>query len=114
MGDTTPIPTETVDEFAVLLAGYVPPDVPWELGTSGSVGSTVSFLCAGDRKIIVDLGCVPGRQAILDPLSELGYEAEDIPDIVFGHWHPDHTFNAALFPNAQAHDVWGIYLGDQW
>jgi glyoxylase-like metal-dependent hydrolase (beta-lactamase superfamily II) len=114
MSDNTPVPTDTVDEFAVLFAGYVPSEVPWELGTSASVASTVSFLRDGDRKIIVDPGFVPGRQSILDPLTELGYEAGDITDIVFSHWHPDHTFNAALFPNAQAHDVWGIYRGDQW
>ncbi len=53
--------------------------------------------------------------SILDPLRELGIEAGDITDVVFSHHHPDHTFNVALFPNAQAHDVWGgIYRNDQW
>ncbi len=89
-------------------------EVPWTLGTEAIVASTVSFIRDGDRKIIVDPGFVPGRQAILDPLAELGYEPEEITDVVFSHWHPDHTLNAALFPNAQAHDVWGIYRGDRW
>ena len=44
----------------------------------------------------------------------MGYQPEDITDIIFSHHHPDHTFNAALFPNAQAHDVWGIYRNDSW
>lgn len=109
-----PIPTQTVDQFAVLFSGYVPTSVPWELGTAASVGSTVSFIHDGDRKIIIDPGFVPGREAILDPLAELGHEPGDITDVVFSHWHPDHTINAALFPNAQAHDIWGIYQGDQW
>jgi len=34
--------------------------------------------------------------------------------VIFSHWHPDHTLNATLFSNAQAHDVWGIYRNDQW
>jgi hypothetical protein len=74
----------------------------------------VSFLRDGDRKIIVDPGFVPSQRAILDPLAELGYEAGDITDVIFSHWHPDHTYNAGLFPNAQAHDVWGVYRNDTW
>jgi glyoxylase-like metal-dependent hydrolase (beta-lactamase superfamily II) len=107
-------PDHSVDEFRVLFAGYVPPAVPWDLGTAGSVASTVAFIRDGSRKIIVDPGFVPSRSVILDPLAELGYEPEDITDVVFSHHHPDHTFNVALFPNAQAHDVWGIYRNDQW
>jgi glyoxylase-like metal-dependent hydrolase (beta-lactamase superfamily II) len=33
---------------------------------------------------------------------------------VFSHHHPDHTLNAALFPNARFHDHWAIYKGDTW
>lgn len=107
-------PDHAVDEFQVLFAGYVPPSVPWELGTAGSVASTVAFIRDGDRKVIVDPGFVPSRSVILDPLAALGYSPDDITDVVFSHHHPDHTFNVALFPNAQAHDVWGIYRNDQW
>jgi hypothetical protein len=108
------IPTSTVDEFNVLFAGYAPDPAPWEYGSVGLVASTVSFLRDGDRKIIVDPGFVPSQRAILDPLAELGYEAGDITDVIFSHWHPDHTYNAGLFPNAQAHDVWGVYRNDTW
>jgi glyoxylase-like metal-dependent hydrolase (beta-lactamase superfamily II) len=114
MSEANALPASTVDEFEVLFAGYVPPEVPWELGTAGTVASTVTFLRDGDRKIIVDPGFVPSRNAILDPLTKLGYEPEEITDVIFSHHHPDHTFNVALFPNAQAHDVWGIYRNDQW
>jgi glyoxylase-like metal-dependent hydrolase (beta-lactamase superfamily II) len=34
--------------------------------------------------------------------------------VVFSHHHPDHTVNAALFPNARVHDHWAIYDGDRW
>jgi hypothetical protein len=30
---------------------------------------------------------------------------------VSGSHHPDHTVNAALFPNARIHDHWAIYQG---
>ncbi|HEV2457740.1 MAG TPA: hypothetical protein VGS80_05195 [Ktedonobacterales bacterium] len=35
-------------------------------------------------------------------------------DVVFSHHPPDHTLNAALFPNARVHDYWAIYQGDRW
>ncbi len=114
MNDATALPTSTVDEFKILFAGSVPPEVPWELGETAVVESTVSFLRDGDRLIIVDPGMVPSREAILDPLAELGYAPSDITDMVFSHWHPDHTLNAALFPNARAHDMWGVYQNNTW
>jgi glyoxylase-like metal-dependent hydrolase (beta-lactamase superfamily II) len=114
MNETAEFPEGTVDQFEVLFAGYVPPIVPWEPGTAATVGSTVTFVRDGDRKIIIDPGFVPGPRSILDPLEKLGFEAGDITDVVFSHHHPDHTFNVALFPNAQAHDVWGTYRHDQW
>jgi len=33
---------------------------------------------------------------------------------VLSHHHPDHTLNAALFPNARFHDRWAIYERDRW
>jgi glyoxylase-like metal-dependent hydrolase (beta-lactamase superfamily II) len=37
-----------------------------------------------------------------------------VTDVVFSHHHPDHTINAALFPQARFHDHWAIYQGDLW
>ncbi len=34
--------------------------------------------------------------------------------VVLSHHHPDHTLNAALFPNAAVHDHWAVYRGDEW
>lgn len=112
MSDSAVVPASQVDTFKVLFDGYVPPDVPWE--GAGQVASTVTFVQDGDRRIVLDPGFVPSRSVILDPLAELGWQPEDITDVVFSHHHPDHTFNVALFPNAQAHDVWGIYRNDLW
>lgn len=107
------LPTGQVDEWGVLFAGYGPWPVPGP-GTTIDVASTVTFIRSGDRKIIHDPGFVPSRAAILDPLRERGFSPEDVTDIIFSHHHPDHTLNAALFPNAQVHDVWGICKDDKW
>ena len=49
------------------------------------------------------------RARILDPLRELGVDPQAVTDVVFSHHHPDHTLNAALFPNARYHDFWAVY-----
>ena len=97
-------PVATVD---VLFEGYLGrPD--------HRVASTVSLVRDGDVAIIVDPGLVPGPASILDPLAALGVSANDVTDAIFSHHHPDHTINAALFPNARFHDHWAIYKGDLW
>lgn len=48
----------------------------------------------------------------------VGLEGDDTrvsgSDVVFSHHHPDHTVNAALFPNASIHDHWAVHQGDRW
>lgn len=78
------------------------------------VASTVSFVRDGDVRVIIDPGMVPDQSAILKPLGVLGETAEGITDVIFSHHHPDHTLNAALFPNARFHDCWAIYKDDIW
>ncbi len=46
----------------------------------------------------------PSPEAILEPLAELGELPTNITDVIFSHYHPDHTLNAALFPNARIND----------
>lgn len=86
--------------------------------TDGYVGdrvaSTVTLVRDGDAVIVVDPGMVARRGAILDPLAAVGVEVGDVTDVVFSHHHPDHTLNAALFPNARFHDFWAIYQNDVW
>ena len=64
--------------------------------------------------MVVDPGLVPGRDAILRPLAEMEIAPEQITDVVLSHHHPDHTLNAALFPNARVHDHWAWYRDDLW
>jgi glyoxylase-like metal-dependent hydrolase (beta-lactamase superfamily II) len=78
------------------------------------VASTVSLVRDGEVLVVVDPGLVPGPASILDPLAALGVGPGDVTDAIFSHHHPDHTINAALFPNARFHDHWAIYQGDVW
>jgi len=91
----------------VLFEGY--------LGRSDHrVASTVGLIRDGNAVIVVDPGLVPGPRSILDPLEGFGIGAGDVTDVVFSHHHPDHTLNAALFPEARFHDHWAMYQGDLW
>lgn len=78
------------------------------------VASTVAYVREGSVHVIIDPGMVPTPNSILEPLATLGESPETITDVVFSHHHPDHTLNAALFPNAHFHDYWAIYKGDVW
>ncbi|HZC70972.1 MAG TPA: MBL fold metallo-hydrolase [Jatrophihabitans sp.] len=91
-------------QLDVLTAGYA----------GDRVASTVTLLRDGDATIVVDPGMVASRSAILDPLAALGVQVGEVTDVVFSHHHPDHTLNAALFPNARFHDFWAIYQDDRW
>lgn len=78
------------------------------------VASTVGFVRDGKALVVVDPGMVPSRDVILEPLAGLGVDPEEVTDVVLSHHHPDHTLNAALFPNARIHDHWATYEGDLW
>ena len=64
--------------------------------------------------MVIDPGMVRHRSQILGPLAALGVSPDQVTDIVLSHHHPDHTLNAALFPNARVHDHWAVYQNDQW
>lgn len=68
----------------------------------------------GEVTIVVDPGMVASRNAILDPLTKLGVQVGQVTDVVFSHHHPDHTLNAALFPDARFHDFWAVCQDDRW
>lgn len=88
----------------VLFAGYA----------AEHVAGTVSLVRDGDRIIVVDPGMVPSREAILNPLEELGVSPSDVTDIVLSHHHPDHTVNIALFGEIPVHDFQAVYHRDSW
>jgi glyoxylase-like metal-dependent hydrolase (beta-lactamase superfamily II) len=77
--------------------------------SAGTVESTISLVRDGAATIIIDPGMVDDRRQILEPLEALAVDQNDVTDIVFSHHHPDHTLNAALFPNARVHDHWAVY-----
>jgi glyoxylase-like metal-dependent hydrolase (beta-lactamase superfamily II) len=79
-----------------------------------SVMSTVSLVRDGAAIIVIDPGMVRDRSQILDRLAALEVDPDQVTDVVLSHHHPDHTLNAALFPNARVHDHWAIYERDQW
>jgi glyoxylase-like metal-dependent hydrolase (beta-lactamase superfamily II) len=78
------------------------------------VASTVVLVRDGDAVIVVDPGMAASRDVILDPLEALGVSPPMVTDVIFSHHHPDHTLNAALFPDARFHDHWAIYKDDVW
>lgn len=78
------------------------------------VASTVTCVRDGDATVVVDPGMVPSAESIIGPLAQLGIEPGDVQEVIFSHHHPDHTLNAALFPNARFHDHWAIYQHDIW
>ena len=91
-------------EVHVLTNGYV----------GDRVASTVTLIRDGESLIVVDPGMVANRGAILDPLANLGVDPGAVTDIVLSHHHPDHTLNAALFPEARVHDFMATYVADLW
>jgi len=97
-------PLASSAEVHILFDGYV----------GERVASTVAFVRDGDIRVIIDPGMVPGPGAMLGPLAALGESPAAITDVIFSHHHPDHTLNAALFPNARFHDHWAIYKDDIW
>jgi glyoxylase-like metal-dependent hydrolase (beta-lactamase superfamily II) len=78
------------------------------------VGSTIGLVVDGVSVVVVDPGFTADRAGLLRSVRSLGVGPGDVTDLVFSHHHPDHTVNAALFPNARIHDHWAVYDGDVW
>jgi glyoxylase-like metal-dependent hydrolase (beta-lactamase superfamily II) len=78
------------------------------------VASTVVLVRDAEAIIVIDPGMAASRDVILEPLATLGVSPPAVTDVIFSHHHPDHTLNAALFPDARFHDHWAIYQDDVW
>ena len=81
------------------------------------LGFTVPILAfyieGGDKKILVDTGCVDdpnfhgftlsgvGPEGVRKGLASVGAKPEDIDIVIISHWHFDHAANCAMFPQAQ-------------
>jgi glyoxylase-like metal-dependent hydrolase (beta-lactamase superfamily II) len=104
MAHEADLPAASLAEVHILFEGYV----------GERVASTIAFVREGEVRVIIDPGMAPSPRAMLDPLAALGVTPEAITDVIFSHHHPDHTLNAALFPNARFHDFQAIYKNDIW
>jgi glyoxylase-like metal-dependent hydrolase (beta-lactamase superfamily II) len=87
---------------------------PGYIRDEGRVGSSISLIRDGDAIIVADPGLVASHARILDPLRERGIAPGDVTHVTFSHHHPDHTMNAALFPEAEVIDFWARYRNDLW
>jgi glyoxylase-like metal-dependent hydrolase (beta-lactamase superfamily II) len=87
---------------------------PGYVRENGRVGSSITLIRDGEAIYVADPGLVASQAAILDPLRERGIEPDDVTHVTFSHHHPDHTMNAALFPNAEVIDFWARYVHDLW
>jgi glyoxylase-like metal-dependent hydrolase (beta-lactamase superfamily II) len=103
------IPSVGTARVHVLHEGYAGLD-----GDDERVSGTVTLIIDSEAVIVVDPGMVADRGALLAALAAHGPAPADVTDVVFSHHHPDHTVNAALFPNARIHDHWAVYQGDRW
>jgi glyoxylase-like metal-dependent hydrolase (beta-lactamase superfamily II) len=87
-------------------AGYIRDD--------SRVGSSISLIRDGNAIVVADPGLVASQARILDPLRERGIAPDDVTHVFLSHHHPDHTMNAALFPNAVVVDFSARYHHDEW
>jgi len=96
----------TMATVELIHAGYIRDD--------SRVGSSISLIRDGDAIIVADPGLVASHARILDPLRARGIDPADVTHVFFSHHHPDHTMNAALFPEAEVVDFWARYRNDLW
>ena len=88
---------------------------PGYIRDDSRVGSSISARSVtATRSIVADPGLVASHARILDPLAARGIAPEAVTHVFLSHHHPDHTMNAALFPNAEVVDFWARYRDDLW
>lgn len=105
----------------MLLSGYVTPIegrelVPGVDEQNGGrlVASTIGLVKGKGVIVVVDPGFVADTSVLLKALQKSGVNWEQVTHVFISHHHPDHTINAALFPNATVVDFWATYKGDVW
>ena len=117
---TAPASAGSKNEVFLLHEGYVEPIEGRELvpGVSDDgarlVASTMGLVIGKNSVVFVDPGFIADRSLILNAISGVQVNPEDVTHVFISHHHPDHTINAALFPNATVVDFWATYKGDLW
>lgn len=89
----------------VLVRGYA---VKQEKGERAS--STAVLVRDGDATVLVDPGI--NRQILSSALEKVQVRPEDITHVLITHYHPDHAYGAAWFPEAIVLDNDCRYKGD--
>lgn len=88
---------------------YMQPDGSWGLNNLGIVASK-------GRSLLIDAATdIPRTQAALDAVARADPSAAHVDTVLFTHWHLDHVWGAAVFPEGQrivASKVVAKYLRD--
>ena len=77
---------------------------------------TNAYLVGSEQLYLFDPGAheAEEQQRLFALVDARMREKGRLQAVVLTHHHPDHTLNAALFPNARFHDHWAIYQDDNW
>ena len=108
------------NEVRLLLEGYVTAIEGKELVPRVSedgarlVASTMGIVKNNEAIVFVDPGFVKERRLIFEALDTAEVTPESVTHVFISHHHPDHTINAALFPNATVVDFGSTYKNDLW
>jgi len=93
-------------QVKILIQGYVR-----DKENVSHSSSTCVLVKDKDLNILVDPG--RAREKLAQALANEGLKPEDIHYILLTHFHLDHAFGMALFPQAKILDNEWIYVGDQ-
>lgn len=88
----------------ILVKGYA------KEGDVEQASSTSVLVVDKDVKVVVDPGI--NRQALAEGLQKEGLKPEDIQFVLITHYHPDHAYGAAWFPQATLVDYAYVYKQD--
>ncbi|MFA6553361.1 MAG: MBL fold metallo-hydrolase [Patescibacteria group bacterium] len=88
----------------LLVQGYA------QTGDVERASSTSVLVVDKDVKVVVDPGV--NREALAAGLQKEGLKPEDIQYVLITHYHPDHAYGAAWFPQAALLDYKERYQGD--
>ena len=72
----------------------------WKIYGGIGLSSNIYLVDITDPTLI-DLGSSENVSDLIQVLKKIGYEAEDIVNIIFTHLHPDHTGQPSKFKNAK-------------
>ena len=93
-------------KIEILVQGYVNKEGEAERASSSAV-----LIQEKDINIIVDPGLA--KEQLAAGLQKAGLKPEAINFVLLTHYHPDHAFGAAWFPQAKVIDDELIYDGDK-